>query len=152
MSLWAFMRTWNKDTFHWVARAVTDRFAVDFTHELSVPGSVVAAVSGSASLVAVSGGSHVLTDTYGDYLGSGYSHKLEYPVFDLRLLKRCLKLVLSFGNPPCVLFHGNIRRIFAFSLMTGNVTQPHHTTSANNFSKYTKIGSLNNRLTEPTAS
>ena len=93
-SLWAFMRTREKDTFRRVTVAVTDRFVVDATHELSVPGSVVAAVCGSASLVAVSGGSHVLADTYSDYLGSGYSHKLvEYPVFDLRLLKRCLRNV-----------------------------------------------------------
>ena len=64
-------------------------------------GSVVSAVGGSASLVAVSGGSHVLGDTYREYLGSGYSHKLvEYPIFDLRLLKRCLQKVSSsvFGS------------------------------------------------------
>ena len=86
------MRTWVKDTFRPVAVAVTDRFAVDATYELSVLGSVFAAVGVSASLVAVSGGSHVLADTCGEYLGSGYSRKLvEYPVFDLRLLKRCLQ-------------------------------------------------------------
>ena len=95
------MRTWEKDTFRRVAVAVTGRFAVDATHELSVLGSVVAAVVGSASLVAVSGGSHVLTDTYGEYLGSGYSQKLvEYPIFDLSLWKRCLQKVSSsvFGS------------------------------------------------------
>ena len=70
------MRTWEKDTFRRVAVAVTDRFAVDATYELSVLGSIVAARDDSASLVAVSGGSHVLADTYGEYLGSGYSHKL----------------------------------------------------------------------------
>ena len=94
MSLWALMRTWEKDTFRRVAVAVTDRFAVDATQELSVLGSVVAAVVGSASLLAVSGGSHLLADTYGEYLGSGYNHKLvEYPVFDLRLMKLCLQKV-----------------------------------------------------------
>ena len=99
--LWASMRTWEKGTFRRVPVTVTDRFAVDSTHKLSVLGSVVAAVGGSASLFAFSGGSHVLTDTYGEYLGSGYSHKLvEYPVFDLRLLKRCLQKVSSsvFGS------------------------------------------------------
>ena len=96
-SLRAFMRTWEKDTFRRVAVAVTDRFAVDATHELSVLGSLVDAVGVSASLVAFSDGWHVLADTYGEYLGSGYSHKLvEYPVFDLRLLKRCLQKVFSF--------------------------------------------------------
>ena len=61
----------------------------------------MAAVGGSATLVAVFGGSHVLADTYGEHLGNGYSRKfLEYPVFDLRLLKRCLQLVSSsvFGS------------------------------------------------------
>ena len=91
MSLWAFMRTWKKGTFRRVAVTVTHRFSADATHELSVLGSVVAAVGGSLSLVAVSGGSHVLADTYGEYMGSGYSHNVvEYPVFDLRLLMRCL--------------------------------------------------------------
>ena len=100
-SLWAFMRTLEKGTFRRVAVTVTDRFAVDATHELPVLGSIVAAVGGSASLVAVFGGSHVLADTYGEYLGNGYTHKLvEYPTFDLRLLKRCLKKVSSsvFGS------------------------------------------------------
>ena len=94
VALWAFMQKWEKDTFTRVAVAVTDRFAVDATHEQLVLGSVVAAVGVSASLVAVSGGSHVLADPYGEYLGSGYNRKLlEYPVFDLRLLKRCLQKV-----------------------------------------------------------
>ena len=100
-SLWASMRTWEKDTFRRFAVAVTDRSAVDATHEISVLGSLVSAVGGSASLVAVSGGSHVLAGTHGEYLGSGYSHKLlEYPVFDLRLLKPCLQKVTSsvFGS------------------------------------------------------
>ena len=96
MALWAFMRTWVKDTFRRVALAVTDRFAIDATQELSVLGSVVAAVGVSASLVAVSDGSHVLADIYGKNLGTGYSHKLlEYPVIDLHLLKRCLQKVCS---------------------------------------------------------
>ena len=99
--LWAFTRTWEKVTFRRVAVAVTDHFVVDATPELSLLGSIVAAVGGSVTLVAVSGGSHVLADTYDEYLGSGYGHKLvEYPVFDLRLLKRCLQKVPSsvFGS------------------------------------------------------
>ena len=100
-SLWAFTRTWEKGTFRRVAVDVADRFAVDATNEVAVLGSVVAAVGSSASLVAVSGGSHVLADTYKEYMGSGYSHKLvEYSIFDLRLLKRCLQKVSSsvFGS------------------------------------------------------
>ena len=100
-SLWAFMRTWWKGTLRRVAVDVVDRFTVDATHDVAVLGSTVAAVGGSASLVAISAGSHVLADTYREFLGSGYSHKLvEYPVFDLRLLKRCLQKVSSsvFGS------------------------------------------------------
>ena len=70
-SLWAFMRTWEKDTFRRIAVAVIDCFSSDAAHELSRLGSVLAAVSGLVSLVPVSGGSHVLVDNYGDYLGSG---------------------------------------------------------------------------------
>ena len=96
-----FIRTWQKGTFRRVDVDVVDRFTVDATHEVTVLGSVVAAVGSSASLVAIFGGSHVLADTYKKYLGSGYSHKLvEYPIFDLRLLKRCLQKVSSsvFGS------------------------------------------------------
>ena len=46
VTLWAFMWTWEKDTFSRDAVAVTDRFAVDATHELSVLGSVLAAAGG----------------------------------------------------------------------------------------------------------
>ena len=48
MTLWAFVRTWEKDTFRRVALAVSKRFLIDATHDLSVLGSVVAAVGGSA--------------------------------------------------------------------------------------------------------
>ena len=91
-SLWAFVRTWEKGTFRLVAVDVVDRFTVDATQDVAVLGSVVSAVGGSASLVAISGESHLLADTYKEYLGSGHSQKLvEYPIFDLRLLKRCLQ-------------------------------------------------------------
>ena len=101
VTLWAFTRKWENATVHRVAVAVSDRFSIDATHDLSVLGSVVAAVVGSASLVVVSGGSHLLTDTYGVYLWSGYNHMLvEFLMFDLRLLKRCLQNVSSslFGS------------------------------------------------------
>ena len=71
MTLWAFVRTWENDTFRRFAVALSDRFSSDATHNLSLLGSGLAAVGGSASLAAVSGGLHVLADTYGKYLGSG---------------------------------------------------------------------------------
>ena len=70
VALCTFMRTWEKDTFRWFVVAVTDRSSSDATHDLSVLGSVVAAVDGLASCVAISGGLHVLADTYGENLGS----------------------------------------------------------------------------------
>ena len=97
MTLWTFIRTWERDTFHRVAVTVSDRSFSNATHKLSVLGSTVFALGGSASLVAVSGASHVLADTYGDYLGSGYDRNLvEYPIFDLRHPKRCMQKVFSF--------------------------------------------------------
>ena len=42
------------------------------------------------------GGSHILAETNVEYLGNGYKERLvEYPVFDLRLLKRSLQKVAS---------------------------------------------------------
>ena len=71
-SLWAFMRTWEKGTFRRVAVDAVDRFTVDATDDVAVLGSVVAAVGSSASLIAISGGSHVLADAYREDLRSGY--------------------------------------------------------------------------------
>ena len=70
-----FMRIWEKDSFHRVAVAVSDRLSSDATLKLSVLGSVVAALGSLASLAVVSGGSHVLAGIYDDYLGSGYDCK-----------------------------------------------------------------------------
>ena len=70
VSLWAFVRTWEKDTFRRVAVAVTDRFSNGATHDMSVLGSIVAVVGGSMTFVAVSGGSHALSDTYGKWAQS----------------------------------------------------------------------------------
>ena len=56
--------------------AVSDRSSSNAMHELSLLGSVLAAGGLPASLVALSDGWHVLADTYGDNLGSGYYQKL----------------------------------------------------------------------------
>ena len=43
-------------------------------------------------LLSLHGGPHVLAEASASYLGSGYRARLvEYPTFDLRLLKRCLR-------------------------------------------------------------
>ena len=101
MTPWTFIRTWEKDTFDRVTVAVSDHFSSDAWQELSEPGSVGAAVAASASFFAVSGRSNMLADTYRDYLGIEYDRKpVDYPIFDLRLLKRCLQKASSsvFGS------------------------------------------------------
>ena len=101
VTLRTFIRTWEKNTIRRFAVAVSGRFSSDLTHKMSVLGSTVAAVGDLAFLAAVFGWSHVLGDTYGDYLGSGYNGKLvEYRTFDLLFLKRWLQKVSSadFGS------------------------------------------------------
>ena len=94
LSIWTFLRTWHK---RWTCSPqISNCFASDATSDFSVLASVVAAVSGSTTFVAVSGGSHVLADTHGDYLGSRYDCKHDdFSTLDLRLLKRCLQKVSS---------------------------------------------------------
>ena len=73
-----------------------DRIESDAPRGQSVVGSVAAAVGSSASAVAISGRSHLLVKTYAEYMGSGYTKRLvDYPIFDLQLLMRCLEKVAS---------------------------------------------------------
>ena len=59
-------------------------------------GKFLSAVSSGASLVSLSEGSHTLVECYKEYLGSGYTKTLvDYPIFDMRLLKRCLQKTAS---------------------------------------------------------
>ena len=90
-ALWTFLQTWDADNFRRVAMGLLDRFEKDAFHELSVVGSKVTAVGSSASTVSISGMPHILAETYVEYLGSEYKGRLvEYAIFDLRLLQRCL--------------------------------------------------------------
>ena len=96
LAIWEFLRTWDGKNFRRVAIGVLDKIESDAIRELSVIGSVVAAVGSSACAVAISVGSHVLAETYAEYLGSGYAERLiEYQIFVLRLLKGCLQKVAS---------------------------------------------------------
>ena len=94
--MWAFLRTWDGGNIHLVVIGVLDRFEIDGTRKLCTVRSVVKAVDRSTSAVAISGLSHILAETYVEYLGNGYKKRLaEYPIFDLRLLNRCLREVVS---------------------------------------------------------
>ena len=95
------MRTWERSTFRRVCIAVLNRFSSNTTLEATVLGKILDAAGPDAAVVSLHGGPHVLAEAFAGYLGSGYRTKLvEYPTFDLRLLKRCLQRTASlvFGS------------------------------------------------------
>ena len=93
---WVFIRRWKAGEFVRVAEAIIDRYYGDSSSELAILGKILSAVGSGASLVSLSGGSHTLVECYKEYLGSGYAKTLvDYPVFDARLLKRCLQKTAS---------------------------------------------------------
>ena len=62
---------------------------------------MVDALGLDVSVASISGGSTVLVEALCEYLGNGYRQKLiDYPVFDLRLFRRCLQRTSSsvFGS------------------------------------------------------
>ena len=96
-----FLRTWDVDTFQRVCVATLDRYSSDPHQEMTALGRMVDALGPDVSVASISGGSTVLVEAFCEYLGSGYRQKLiDYPVFDLRLVRRCLQLTSSsvFGS------------------------------------------------------
>ena len=96
-----FLRTWDVDTFRRVCVATVDRYSSDPHQEISALGRVVDALGSDVSVASISGGSTVLVEAFCENLGSGYRQKLiDYPVFDLRLFRRCLQRTSSsvFGS------------------------------------------------------
>ncbi len=93
---WVFVRTWRRDSFYRVAVGVIGRYHGDASSELVILGQVLCAIGSGASLVAISGGSHTLVESYKEYLGSGCMRGvLDYTTSDVRLLKRCLQKTAS---------------------------------------------------------
>ena len=93
---WVFVRTWRRDSFYRVAVGMIDRYHGDASSELVILGQVLCAVGIGASLVSISGGSHTLVESYKEYLGSGcMCGVLDYPTFDVKLMKRCLQKTAS---------------------------------------------------------
>ena len=91
-----YIRTWKAEEFVRVAVAIIDRYYGDANNELAILGKILSAVGSGASLVSFSGGSHTLVECYKENLGSGYTKTLvDYPIFDVRLLKRCLQKTAS---------------------------------------------------------
>ena len=90
--------TWERSTFRCVRVAVLNRFSADTTLEASFLAKILDAAGPHTSVVSLHGGPHVLAMAFESYLGSGYHAKLiEYPIFDLRLLKRCLQRTAASG-------------------------------------------------------
>ena len=72
--------------------AVLSRFSSNTTLEATVLAKIFIAAGPETSVVSLHGGPHVLAEAFASYLGNRYWAKLmEYPTFDLRLLKRCLQ-------------------------------------------------------------
>ena len=93
---WVFIRTWKAGEFVRVAVAKIDRYYGDANSELAIPGKILSAVGSGASLVSLFGGSHTLVECYREFRGSGYTKTLvDYPIFVVRLLKRCLQKTAS---------------------------------------------------------
>ena len=96
-----FLRAWDVDTFKRVCVATLDRYSSDPHEEITAMGRMVDALGPDKSVASISGGSTVLVEAFYEYLGSGYCQKLlDYPVFDLRLFRRCLQRTSSsvFGS------------------------------------------------------
>ena len=96
-----FLRTWDVDTFKRVCVATLGRYSSDLHQKISVMGRIVDALGPDVSVASISGGSTVPVEVFCEYLGSGYRQKLiDYPVFDLRLFRRCLQRTASnvFGS------------------------------------------------------
>ena len=93
---WVFLRCWDSSQFRRVCVAVLDRFSGDVSEEVAVLGRIIDAIGPNVRMVSVQGAPHSLVEAYVNFLGSVYQQKLiEYPLFDLRLLKRCLQKTAS---------------------------------------------------------
>ena len=96
-----FLRTWDVDTFKRVCVATLDCYSSDPHQEITALGRMVDALGSDVSVATISGGSTVLVEAFCEYLASGYRQNLiDYPVFDLRLFRRCLQRTSSsvFGS------------------------------------------------------
>ena len=93
---WVFLRCCDCSQFRRVCVAVLDRFSGNVSEEVAVLGRIIDAIGPDVRVVSVQGGPHALVEAYVNFLGTGYQQKLvEYPLFDLRLFKRCLQKTAS---------------------------------------------------------
>ena len=93
--------TWERSKIRHVCVAVLSPFSANTILEATVLGKILDAAGSDTAVVSLHGGPHVLAEAFASYLGNGYQAELiEYPTFDLRLLKRCLQRTASsvFGS------------------------------------------------------
>ena len=91
-----FLCTWAIDIFKGVCVATLYRYSSDRYQGITALGQLVDALGPDVSVASISGGSTVLVEALCEYLGSGYRQKLiDYPFFDLSLLRRCLQRTAS---------------------------------------------------------
>ena len=96
LEIWMMVRIWGRSSFRHVCVAVLTRFRANTTLEATVLGKILDAAGPDTAVVLLHGGPHVLAEAFASYLGSGYQAKLiDYPTFNLRLLKRCLQRTAS---------------------------------------------------------
>ena len=94
--IWVFIRCWDNSKFRGACVAILDRFSSKVNEEVVVLGRIIEALGPTVHVVSVQGGPHALLEAYVSFLDSGYQQKLiEYPLFDLRLFKRCLQRTAS---------------------------------------------------------
>ena len=96
--VWVLVRTWERSTFRRVCVAVVSRFSASTTLEATLLAKILDAAGLDTSVVSLHGGPHVLVEAFASCLGSRYCTKLvEYPTFDLRLLKLCKQRTAASG-------------------------------------------------------
>ena len=90
--VWVMVRTWDRSTFRRVCVAVLSQFSANTTLKATVLAKILDAVGPDASVVSLHRDTLGLGEAFASNLGSPYRAKLvEYPTFDPRLLKRCLR-------------------------------------------------------------
>ena len=93
---WVFLRTCLITDFYRMAPGVIHRNYGNPSNEMVILGQFFCAISSGASLVSISGGSHTLIQRYEEYLGKSCTKGLlDYPISDIRLLKRCFQRTAS---------------------------------------------------------
>ena len=99
--IWVMVQSWERSTFRRICVAMLNQFSASTTLEATILGKILDPAGPDTAVVSLHGGPHVPAEVFASYLGTGYQAKLiEYPTFDMRLLKLCLQRTASsvFGS------------------------------------------------------